>query len=63
MSQGKALSPGEQSVQCNIRWSPELYVRLKAAADLHGLPVSEAVRLLVAWGLQRIDNVEVLGQD
>lgn len=65
MSQGKALSKGERSVQCNIRWTPDLYGRLKAHAEFHGLPVSEAVRRLVAqgMGLLPLDSIVLDAQE
>ena len=51
MSQGKKAQPGQETRQLSIRWTPELWDRLKAHSELHALPVAEVVRRLVDAGL------------
>lgn len=52
MSQGKPLVRGESSVAQTIRWSQDLYARLKAHAEARGIPIAESVRDIVSERLE-----------
>lgn len=63
MTRGRALTKGQRSVQTAIRWSAHDWQRLRARADLQGLPVSEAVRRFVSACLDTLDNDNVKAQE